>query len=369
MEKSHISSKRHNLIENANRRRGRGANLNMTGRYEKLSYSDWHDGWNNDELQDVFQTEIQEEVARKIITTNQSPDIAFDQSINPYRGCEHGCSYCFARPTHAYMGLSPGLDFETKLFAKTNCADLLEQELASPKYKPRLIALGTNTDPYQPIEKHYRLTRSILKILDNTHHPVGIVTKSALITRDIDILARMAERRLVKVALSITTLDNHLARQMEPRANAPHKRLAALKQLNEAGIPTMALIAPVIPSLNENEIETIVETLAQIGVREAHYVLLRLPLELKDLFRCWLSENFPHKAARIMSLLRDMRGGKDYDSRWSHRMRGEGPYAAHIAQRFNLALKRHGMNEDKFFLRKDLFTPPILAGQQMSLFQ
>jgi DNA repair photolyase len=311
---------------------------------------------------------VQEERPRKIITTNQSPDISFDRSINPYRGCEHGCAYCFARPTHAYMGLSPGLDFETKLFAKPNAAKLLERELARPGYQPKTMAIGTNTDPYQPIEKRYRIMREILEVLEAAGHPVGIVTKSALVLRDIDILSRMAERNLCKVALSVTTLDRKLARAMEPRAATPERRLAALRLLSEAGVPTTVMVAPIIPALNEAEIERILDAAAAAGVKEAGYVLLRLPLEVRDVFKDFLDREYPDRAKHVLSVIRSMRGGKDYDSTWGTRMRGEGPYAWQIGRRFELAARRLGLNHERRQLTTDLFRPPVVDGAQLSLF-
>ena len=296
------------------RRRGRGAETNRSGRYEPQSRGLIDDGWGSADDLPALRTTVQEERPRKIITTNESPDISFDRSINPYRGCEHGCSYCFARPTHVYMGLSPGLDFETKLFAKPNAAKLLERELAKPGYEPRTMAIGTNTDPYQPIEKRYRIMREVLEVLDAANHPVGIVTKSALVLRDIDILSRMAERNLCKVALSVTTLDRKLARAMEPRAATPERRLGAIRLLSEVGIPTTVMVAPIIPALNESEIERILDAAAAAGAREAGYVLLRLPLEVAPLFREWLMANYPDRYEHVMSVMREMRGGKDYDS-------------------------------------------------------
>jgi DNA repair photolyase len=350
------------------RRRGRGAETNRSGRYEPLSRHLEDDGWGSAELLPPFKTEVQEEQARKIITRNDSPDISFDRSINPYRGCEHGCAYCFARPTHAYMGLSPGLDFETKLFAKPNAARLLERELARADYTPRTIAIGTNTDPYQPIERRYRIMREILEVLERTNHPVGIVTKSALVVRDIDILQRMAEKRLVKVALSVTTLDRALARAMEPRAATPQRRLEALRLLSAAGIPTAIMVAPVIPALNEPEIERILEAGAAAGVREAGYVLLRLPLEVRDVFREFLEREYPDRARHVLSVIRSMRGGKDYDAEWGKRMIGEGPHAWQIGRRFEIATRRLGLNRDKLKLATDLFVPPPEDGAQLDLF-
>ena len=349
-------------------RRGRGARSNHAGRFEAESREDFDDGWEGLGDLDVFKTEVQEETARTIITRNDSPDISFDRSINAYRGCEHGCVYCYARPTHCYLGHSAGLDFETKLYAKTNAAKLLEQELAHPHYEPKVIALGTNTDPYQPIEREYGITRSILEVLERTSHPVGIVTKSALVVRDIDILERMAARGLAKVALSVTTVDRRLARAMEPRAATPQKRLEAIGKLSDAGIPVGVMVAPIIPGLNDHEIESILEAAYAAGAREAGYVLLRLPLELKEIFREWLATEFPDRAQRVLSLLQSMHGGKDYVADFGLRQRGRGPYADQIAKRFRLALKRLGLNIDRQDLRCDLFQAPVLAGQQMQLF-
>lgn len=350
------------------RTKGRSAQSNRSGRFEPLTRQDFDDGWESLGTLDGLTTNVQIERARRVITTNKSPDISFDQSINPYRGCEHGCSYCYARPTHAFMGLSPGLDFESKLFAKTNAAELLERELANPKYVPKTIALGTNTDPYQPIEKTYRITRQILELLDRANHPAAIVTKSALVTRDIDILASMAERGLVKVALSVTTLDRSLARKMEPRASTPAKRLEALKRLSDAGVPTAVMVAPVIPAINDSEIEALLEAAAGIGVKEAGYILLRLPLEVRDLFEEWLQAEFPARAKRVFTILRTMRGGKDYGAKWGERMTGNGPYATQISKRFAIALKRCCLNRKRLDLRTDLFTPPVAAGMQIPLF-
>jgi DNA repair photolyase len=351
----------------ADRRHGRGAESNRSGRYEPLARTAFDDGWESLEELPPFRTEVQVEKPKKIITENDSPDISFSQSINPYRGCEHGCAYCFARPTHAYMGLSPGLDFETKLFAKPDAARLLEKELSRPGYEPKVIAIGTNTDPYQPIEKRYRIMREVLEVLSRANHPVGIVTKSALVTRDIDILSSMAERGLAKVALSVTTLDRKLARAMEPRAATPPKRLEALRRLSEAGVPTTVMVAPVIPALNESEVERILDAAAAAGVREAGYVLLRLPLEVSEIFREFLDREYPDRAAHVLSVMRQMRGGKDYDATWGRRMRGDGPYAWQLGRRFELATRRLGINQDKRPLRTDLFRPP-LAAAQLSLF-
>jgi DNA repair photolyase len=350
------------------RRHGRGAQTNRSGRFEPIAYEPADDGWESLAELDALSTEVQEVPARRIITKNESPDIGFDRSINPYRGCEHGCIYCFARPTHAFLGLSPGLDFETKLFAKTNAAEALERELADPNYRVRMIAIGTNTDPYQPIERRYRIMRRILEVLSAANHPVGVVTKSALVLRDLDILSSMAERGLVKVALSVTTLDRRLARAMEPRASTPDKRLETLERLAAAGVPTSVMVAPVIPGLNDAEMERILERAAVAGVAEAGYVLLRLPLEIGDLFVEWLKTNCPDRANRVLSLMRQTRGGKLYDSKWSERMKGDGPYAWMIGRRFEMAAERLGLNKGKIDLRTDLFTPAARPGQQLRLF-
>ena len=326
------------------RRRGRGTLSNASGRYEPIARIAFDDGWQSLEELPPFRTTVQADATRKIITRNESPDIGFDRSINPYRGCEHGCVYCFARPTHAYLGLSPGLDFESKLFMKPDAPALLESELAAPNYEPRTIAIGTNTDPYQPIEKKYEIMRRILEVLERAGHPVGIVTKSALVTRDIDILSRMAERNLVRVAISVTTLDPKLARTMEPRAATPARRLEALRQLSQAGIPTSAMLAPIIPAINDMDIERILDAVAQAGVKGAGYVLLRLPLEVRDLFKEWLMANYPDRYRHVMKLIRDMRGGKDYDATWGKRMTGEGPYAWMIGRRFEAHCSKIGLN-------------------------
>ena len=296
-----------------------------------------------------------------------SPDISFDRSINPYRGCEHGCVYCFARPTHSYMGLSPGLDFESKLFAKPDAAKLLDKELSKEGYQPRTIAIGTNTDPYQPIEKQWRIMREILEVLDARNHPVGIVTKSALVTRDIDILSRMAERGLAKVALSVTTLDRMLARTMEPRASTPTKRLEAIRQLSDAGIPASVMVAPIMPGLTDQEIERILDAGRAAGARDAGYVLLRLPLEVSPIFKDWLLRHYPDRYRHVMSLMRSMRDGKDYDSEWGKRMSGTGPYAWQIGRRFEIAARRLGFNPKRTSLRTDLFVQAEKKNEQLML--
>ena len=350
------------------RRRGRGSLSNTSGRYEPLARVAFDDGWQGLEELPPFKTTVTADTTRKIITRNDSPDISFDRSINPYRGCEHGCVYCFARPTHAYLGLSPGLDFESKLFMKPNAPELLERELSAPNYTPRVIAIGTNTDPYQPIERRYKIMRRILEVLDSAGHPVGIVTKSALVLRDLDILARMAERNLVKVALSVTTLDAKLARTMEPRAATPQRRLDTLRQLVKAGVPATVMVAPVIPALNDDEIERILEAVAAAGVRHAGYVLLRLPLEVRDLFREWLMTNFPDRYRHVFKLIRDMRGGKDYDSTFGQRQTGTGPIAWMIGRRFEVACEKLGFNAAKHKITTEHFRPPRPGAKQLDLF-
>jgi DNA repair photolyase len=347
--------------------RGRGAKINATGRYERHSRALFDDGW--DGLADLppLKTSVFLERPKTIITRNDSPDISFDRSINPYRGCEHGCSYCYARPAHAYMGLSPGLDFESKLFAKPNAAELLRQELSDPNYSPGTIALGANTDCYQPIERDYRITRQVLEVLLEFGHPVGIVTKSALVLRDLDLLKALAERNLTKVAVSITTLDAKLARAMEPRAATPSKRLATIEALAAAGIPTVAMVAPIVPGLNDNEIEAILRSAAAAGAREAGYVMLRLPLEVADIFREWLFAHAPDRASRVLSLVRQTREGKISDATFGRRMTGSGPYAWTIGRRFEMACQRLGLNRERMKLSTEHFRAPPRPGEQLTL--
>jgi DNA repair photolyase len=349
------------------RRRGRGAGLNPSGRFEDERREAFDDGWQSLEELTPFRTEVQVEKPRTVITRNESPDIPFDRSINPYRGCEHGCIYCFARPTHSFMGLSPGLDFEAKLFAKPDAPRLLERELSRPDYKVRAIAIGTNTDPYQPIEREWRIMRQILEVLQKANHPVVIVTKSALIMRDIDILSDMASKGLAKVGISVTTLDRKLARTMEPRASTPTKRLEAIKALTDAGIPAAVMSSPIIPALNDHELERILDAGHAAGATEASYVLLRLPLEVSPLFRDWLLRNYPDRYRHVMSLVRSMRGGKDYDADFGKRMKGSGPYAWQIGRRFEMATKRLGLVRRGMPLRDDLFIRPDGGGIQLSL--
>lgn len=338
--------------------RPRGAGYNPHPRFEAESREAIDDGWSDLPPPVTPRTTITFEKARTIITRNQSPDIAFDRSINPYRGCEHGCIYCYARPAHAYMGLSAGVDFETKLFAKPDAARLLAEELSRPCYHPRMIALGSNTDPYQPIEKRLRITRSILETLLRFRHPVGIVTKSILILRDLDLLCELAALNLVRVGISVTTLDPVLARAMEPRATAPAGRLKALDALAAASVPTMIMNAPIIPGLNEAEIEAILRAAYDVGVRHAGYVLLRLPREVAPLFEEWLLAHVPDRAARVLALIRSMRGGKLYDSRWYLRGRGSGAHADLIHQRFVKARRRLGYDDKWTKLATDQFRVP-----------
>ena len=354
------------ITADTRRLHGRGAVSNASGRYEKQARVLIDDGW-SDEPEPSLKTEILRDSSRTIITRNTSPDISFSQSINPYKGCEHGCIYCFARPTHAYLGFSPGADFESKIFAKPNAAELLRKELSAPNYVPKVIAIGTNTDPYQPIERKLKVMRSVLEVLWEFKHPVGIVTKSALILRDLDILAPMAEAGLAKTALSVTSLDRKLAREMEPRASTPPKRLEAIRRLSTAGVPTAVMFAPIIPALNDEEMEHVLDAAKEAGARSAGYVLLRLPLEIKDLFREWLEANEPGRAKHVMSLIRSMRGGKDYDSQWNTRMRGTGPYADMISKRFHLAIKRLGFNKDSRPLDLSQFKRPVRVGEQLRL--
>lgn len=348
-------------------RKGRGAISSRTGRYEALRRVACDDGWEGD-APPPLRTVVGIDRARRIIATNTSPDVPFDQSINPYQGCEHGCIYCFARPTHAYYGLSPGLDFETKLFQKPDAPELLAQELRRPGYRPAVIALGANTDPYQPIERGLKLTRRILEVLADFRHPVAIVTKSPLVTRDIDILAPMAAQRLAMVTVSITTLERPLARRMEPRAPTPGKRLDAIRALAAADIPVSVLAAPMIPALNDAELESILAAAAEAGASSAGYTLLRLPLEIRDLFVEWLEANYPDRANHVMSLVRDTRGGADYDSRWGQRKTGAGVYADLLAKRFAIAQRRLGLDQRTLDLDTARFRPPPASGDQLTLF-
>ncbi|MGR3388581.1 PA0069 family radical SAM protein [Sagittula sp.] len=351
------------------RRRGRGAGSNRAGRYERHLRVAEDDGWDREE-EDLppLRTEVSEERSGKVITYNRSPDLPFDRSINAYRGCEHGCVYCFARPTHAWLGLSAGLDFETRLVARPGVAEGLRRELAARSYKVAPIAMGTNTDPYQPIEARYGLTRQLLEVMSQAGHPVGIVTKGRLILRDLDILSDMAARRLVRVGISLTTLDPVLSRRMEPRAPAPAKRLEVIRALSEAGVEVRVMTSPVVPGLTDHEVEALLAAARDAGAVAASWIMLRLPLEVAPLFRDWLEEHYPDRAARVMARVREMHGGKDYDASWGRRMRGEGQYAEMIAQRFAGAVRRLGLDRDLPPLRRDLFRLPVPKGGQMDLF-
>lgn len=337
------------------RRRGRGSVSNRSGRFEATSLETVFDGWERDDDLPPLRTEVTVDRSRSIISSNASPDLPFTRSINPYRGCEHGCAYCFARPTHAWLGLSPGLDFETRLTAKPGAPALLRKALARRGYRPEPIAIGTNTDPYQPIEKERRIMRGVLEVLAECGHPVTIVTKSALVARDTDILGEMGKRGLARVALSLTTLDAGLSRIMEPRAAAPHRRLWAMRALAEAGCPVGVMTAPLIPAINDHEIEALLSAAAEAGATVAGYVALRLPLEVRDLFVEWLETHFPDRAARVMRYVREIHGGRDYDPEWGKRLTGEGVYAGIMARRFARAAAAHGLSRRGPALRTDRF--------------
>jgi DNA repair photolyase len=350
-------------------RTGRGAVSNPAGRFESTRVEIVDDGWDTAEEElPPLRTTVRPDPARSIISRNQSPDLPFSQSINPYRGCEHGCIYCYARPSHAFLNLSPGLDFETQLFYKADAAKLLEQELAAPKYRCAPITIGANTDPYQPIERDYRVTRSVIEVFARHRHPFSIITKNAMIERDLDLLAPLARDGLVHVLISVTTLSNELKRTLEPRTSSPAARLRAVRSLSEAGIPVGVMVAPVIPVLTDAETERILEAAAQAGAKSAGYVLLRLPYELKDLFREWLEHNEPLKAQHVMSRLHAMRGGRDNDARFGTRQSGEGEYAQLLRKRFELACTRFGLNcRTSFTHNTELFQPPVLGPQQLAL--
>ena len=364
--------------------KGRGAVSNLQGRYEVHGREAYDDGWEREpEEAKAWRTHVTDETAKSILTRNQSPDIPFGVSLNPYRVCEHGCIYCFARPSHSYLGLSPGLDFETRLFAKVNAPELLRSELARPGYAPEPIALGVNTDAYQPCERQYKLTRRVLEILQECDHPVGLISKSSLIERDIDILGAMAAKNLAAASVTITTLDSKISRTLEPRAAAPSRRLRTIRTLTEAGIPVGVSIAPIIPFVTEPDIEKVMEAARDAGALMASYVVLRLPWEVSPLFKEWLEEHFPDRAARVMNRVRDMRGGKDYDASFGNRMHGEGIWADLIQQRVDKAAKRLGMlgrgtrfrTLDRTLFKRPLVVPPLgarakaaAAAGQMDLF-
>lgn len=360
---------RRSLVNPAHNR-GRGAQSNVTGRFETFQREAIDDGWSEDsvELLAPFETHEHIERAKSIITKNDSPDIPFDRSINPYRGCEHGCSYCYARPTHAYIGMSPGIDFEREIHIKTNAAELLMREISAPRYKVKPIAIGTNTDPYQPLERRHKVMRGVLEVLLETKHPVTIVTKSALVVRDLDLLSALAAQNLVSVGISITSMDNKLSRNMEPRASSPARRLEALRLLSAAGVPTHVMASPMIPAINDMELERILDAAAAQGVQAASMILLRLPAEVRDIFREWLLRHYPDKLRHVLNLVHSTRGGRDNDSRFHSRMRGDGPYALMLKQRFEKARERYGLKTKLAPLRTDLFSPPKARQDQLSLF-
>ena len=364
--------------KHADARKGRGSAINPEGRFENTAREAFDDGWAHDESDAdddsrALKTQIIEEHAASIITRNQSPDVPFTQSINPYQGCEHGCSYCYARPTHAYRNLSPGIDFETRIFAKVNAAELLRKELSKPSYQCEVISLGANTDPYQPAEKKLGITRGVLAVCAEFNQPVGIVTKNAMVERDLDILAPMAAKNLVNVYLSVNNLDHELARKLEPRCSAPARRLQAVRTLTDAGVRTGVLVAPIIPFLNDDQIEAVLEAAYAHGARDAGYVVLRLPYEVKTLFRDWLEQHYPLKAKHVMSRVHAMRGGRDNDPNFGSRMSGEGEFAVLLSKRFAIARRRIGFEERSRMLRNvaldtTLFRVPAAARGQMSLF-
>ncbi|MDF1671483.1 MAG: PA0069 family radical SAM protein [Roseovarius sp.] len=354
-------------IDPALRIAARGAVSNAGARFDKLSHSYQEDGWDTEVEQRPLCTEVTQERARRIISYNRSPDLPFDRSINPYRGCEHGCIYCFARPTHAYLGLSPGLDFETRLIARPNAAERLDAELRARGYRVAPMAIGTNTDPYQPIEKQYGIMRDCLKVLQAYQHPVAIVTKGTLVERDLDILEPMAAQGLVRVGISITTLDADLSRKLEPRVPLPKRRIAVIRALSEAGVPVRIMTSPVVPGLSDHDLEALLKAGAEAGAKAASWIMLRLPREVSGLFQEWLRQHYPDRAKKVMKLVREMHGGKDYDAEWGKRMRGSGPYAQMIAHRFDVAAKRLGLDTHQPALRSDLFRPPPRSGDQLAL--
>lgn len=344
----------------------RGSLSNDSGRFD-LSRIEEPDGWGIDDCKPTLRTEVSLEQSRSLISYNRSPDLPFDRSINPYRGCEHGCIYCFARPSHAWLGMSPGLDFETRLIARPGAADVLERELRARSYRVAPIAIGTNTDPYQPIERVHGITRACIKVLARFKHPVAIVTKGTLIERDVDVLSLMAEQGLARVGVSLTTLDAGLSRKMEPRAPDPKRRLNIIRRLRQAGVPVRVMLSPMVPGLTDHEVERLLEAGQEAGADAASWIMLRLPREVSKLWREWMSVHYPDRSGRVLNLLRDMHGGKDYDARWHHRMRGDGPYAEMVAQRFRVATKRLGLDRETPSLRCDLFTVPPRKGDQLQL--
>jgi len=349
------------------RRKARASLSNAPSRFD-LGREAVDDGWEQEPQPEVIPTEIRLEQVRSAISYNRSPDLPFDRSVNPYRGCEHGCIYCFARPSHAYLGLSPGLDFETRLIARPNVAAVLRQELSKPRYKVATLAMGTNTDPYQPCERDHGLARACLEVLRDFNHPAAIVTKGSLIERDLDILSEMAAKGLVRVGISVTTLDQDLSRRMEPRAPTPARRLAVINRLSSAGVPVRLMASPVVPGLTDHELEALLAAGAAAGADAASWIMLRLPREVSELWQAWLAEHEPGRAAKVMARLREMHGGRDYDPRWGQRMRGEGEYAEMIGRRFQMACKRLGLLSSAAPLTCDLFQRPAQPGDQMALF-
>jgi DNA repair photolyase len=354
-------------VQKSHRTPGRAAGSNPDIRFDRFQSEAVDDGWNRDEELPVLRTEVRDEVARTIISRNTSPDLSFDRSINPYRGCEHGCIYCYARPSHAFLGMSPGLDFETKLIARPNAAEQLRAELSNPRYIPATIAIGTNTDPYQPIEKDRKIMREVLEVLSAFNHPVAIVTKGTLIERDTDILAGMAAKGLVRIGISVTTLDPKTSRAMEPRVPSPAARLRTIRRLTDAGIPVRVMVSPVVPALTDHELEAILTAAHDAGAVAASSIILRLPREVAVLFRDWLAEHYPDRAARVMGRVRELHGGKDYDPNFGTRMVGQGEWAAMMQQRFKLATRKLGLDRSLPQLRTDLFAKPPQPGDQLSL--
>ena len=362
-----MGDKENNLLP-GQRLRARAAVSNAVGRFEGLSRWGISDGWDIPEDDQLVQTEVRLEVPRSALSYNRSPDLPFDRSINPYRGCEHGCIYCFARPSHAFLNLSPGLDFETKLIARPGIGTVLAQELSAKAYSVQVVAIGTNTDPYQPIEAKYGVMREVLGVLRDFNHPVAITTKGTLVERDLDILAPMAALGLARVGVSITTLDAGLSRKMEPRAAAPARRLATIRRLTDAGVPVRVMVAPVVPGLTDHEVEPILQAAKDAGAVAASFIMLRLPREVSGLFRDWLAQHYPDRAAKVMGRVRELHGGRDYDPEFGKRMRGEGPWADLMARRFAVASGRLGLDAAQPKLRCDLFAKPAKAGDQLALF-
>ncbi len=357
-----------NSLLQGQRLRARGAIDNQTGRFEPHTRTAYDDGWEIEETDRLVKTEVRTEVPRSALSYNRSPDLPFDRSVNPYRGCEHGCVYCFARPSHAFLNLSPGLDFETRLIARPGIGAVLDGELRAKSYRVATVALGTNTDPYQPCEAEYGVMREILEVLSAHQHPTAITTKGTLIERDLDILAPMAAAGLLRVGISVTTLDRDLSRKMEPRAATPARRLETIRRLTAAGIPVRAMLAPVVPGLTDQEIEPLLEAVAEAGAQAASFIALRLPLEVSPLFQEWLAAHYPDRAAKVMGRVREMHGGRDYDAEFGKRMRGQGVWADLMARRFGVAVARLGLKTQMPPLRCDLFCPPLAKGRQLALF-